>query len=202
MIRLFYETDEPPIREGAQDGFSRLLAFFQGDPADGVRVTDLGGNAYEIEVDMDLDGNSVRETTILIAAQFTGDPLDGLDDTDFPVTAQLVDQSTPVGLYSANLTVTSLGGGAQGPTIFLVDGTSTLVLGGRFQSSSLSYTTDLTFAITPLYGEKDIQITEGSDAAVYALTYRSNTAGGQYTKAEGDINGSSFLIELRGPPLP
>ena len=198
-LRAYHEQQEPSLRAGALSGVWRLLQVLRGQPADGVRVTSTGPTSADFEIDMDLDGDGARETTMLIPGSFNGDPLDGLSDSDFPATTVIVDQQTPVGTWSANLTITSLGGDATGPTIFLVEGTSGRVDGTRVETSVIGYTVDLTFMFTPLFGTRDIGIVSGVSTADYELTYDSNTSGNQWLGVDGLVDGISFFFELWGP---
>lgn len=102
-----------PFTLGALDGFDRLLIAIDGGPMDGVVITPTGPTSVTAVVQVDLDGDGSRESTINGGASGdiqTGASI-GITSIDNP------NEPTLIAATSATVTET-------GPTTVLMDGIS------------------------------------------------------------------------------
>jgi len=89
-----------PAAIGLIDGFERLITAINGGGSDGVSILPDGAGGFDASIQVDLDGNGSRESTV--SGGFT-DPLltiDGVTDPDLPSasvsTSARVTQVSPV----------------------------------------------------------------------------------------------------------
>lgn len=176
-----------PFVLGVTDGFERLLVAVDGGAMDGVVITPLGQNDFTAVVDVDLDGDGSRESTISGGA--SGDiqvgatiSITGISDPNEPS-------------LSASMSATVLETGPTGVVFEQPSGSISADPPGSGNAASVALTTGavaLDLVTGNLTGFMDCVVSGEGESIDVTSTFQSDGAGGWEVRFTG--NGFDFTI--------
>lgn len=154
------------------EAFTRLVTAIAGGPADGVTLTP-SGSEVAATVELDLDGDGARETSVEGFARFASPALSFAEGATLEITA--IDNPSTSGTADANVNSIGIGN-------FLFDGSATFdaANGATVESPQFGFTVSIIEGA--VFGYADFKV----GTIIATMVFEPDGAGGWQFRVEGE----------------